>query len=46
MAPAVPRAAWAEVPRADWVRSLERFSREHRAWLAFVEPGAEHPLRR
>lgn len=45
MAPAVPRAAWAEVPRADWVRSLERFSREHRAWLAFVEPGAEHPLR-
>jgi hypothetical protein len=34
-----------EVPRADWVASLERFSREHRAWLALVERAGEHPLR-
>lgn len=41
----VARADWAEVPRADWVEALERFSREHRAWLARVNRGDEHPLR-
>jgi hypothetical protein len=34
-----------EVPRADWAGALERFSREHRAWLARVDRAGEHPLR-
>lgn len=34
-----------EVARADWAGALERFSREHRAWLAGVNGGEEHPLR-
>ena len=34
-----------EVARADWAGALERFSREHRAWLACVDRGDEHPLR-
>jgi hypothetical protein len=34
-----------EVPRSEWAGALERFSREHRAWLAVVDRAGEHPLR-
>jgi pimeloyl-ACP methyl ester carboxylesterase len=36
-----------EIPRAEWVSFLERFSREHRAWLVRIErrrPGADRQI--
>jgi hypothetical protein len=30
-----------EVPRSEWAGALERFSREHRAWLAVVDRAGE-----
>jgi hypothetical protein len=31
-----PRMAIRDIPRAEWPAFLERFSREHRAWLATI----------
>lgn len=34
-----------EIPPREWGGFLERFGLRHRAWLASVQEGAEHPLR-
>jgi hypothetical protein len=33
-----------EIPRQEWARALEQFSRRHRGWLASVANAAQAPL--